>query len=56
MKPSEMNEQEWQEFLSIRKHENPLLREIEKHSALPKVSQEEFIERYLEKQIEEEEN
>jgi len=54
MKPSEMNEEEWKEFLSIRMHENPLLRELEKHSALPKDSHEEFIERLLKKQIDEE--
>ena len=54
MKPSEMNEEEWKEFLSIRMHENPLLRELEKHSALPEVSHEEFIEKLLKKQIDEE--
>ena len=59
MKPSEMNEQEWQERISsIRKiieiHEDPRLKELKKHSAMPFDSVEEMVERFLEKQIDEE--
>ena len=56
MKPSEMNEQERQESISsirkiVEKHENPRLKELKKHSAIPFDSVEEMVERFLRKQI-----